>query len=108
MGSSMPAHAGPAGAILVWLARILPKEFVRRVAEPALSDEVYRWSETGRVPPFARTRFVCSCLWVGIPRVFWNRRRPTGVTVVLLGSALVLIVALLLWAGTIYQDLPGP
>ena len=108
MGSSVPVHSGPGSTLLVWLARILPKEFVRRVAEPALSDEVCRWSEADRLPLFARTRFVASCLWVGAPRVFWDRRRPTNVTVALIGSAVALIVALLLWARTLYQDMPAP
>ena len=107
MDSSMPVQAGPGNTLLVWLGRVLPKEFVRRVAEPALSDEVSRWSEAGAVPLLARTRFVCSCLWVGVPRIFWDRRRPTNVTVALLGTALVLFVALVLWARTVYQDMPG-
>ena len=95
-------------SLLRWLGRVLPREFVRRVAEPALADEVLRWSAAGRIPPLARARFVCSCLWVGVPRIFWDRRRPTNVTVALLGSAVVVIVALILWARTLYQDMPGP
>ena len=108
MGSGLTTPAGQGSTILVWLARVLPQEFVRRVAEPALLDEAHRWSATGQVPPLARTRFVCSCLWVGAPRVFWDRRRPTGLTMVLLGSTMVFVVALLLWARTLYPDLPSP
>jgi hypothetical protein len=108
MGSGLKTSGGPGNTLLVWLARVLPKEFVRRVAEPALLDEAHRWSVAGQVPMLARTRFVCSCLWVGAPLVFWDRRRPTGVAMVLLGSALVLMVALLLWAPYLYPTQPIP
>ena len=101
MASPTPRRTGPE-RLLRWLGWVLPQEFVRRVAEPALADEVVRWSASGRIPPLARTRFVCSCLWVGVPRVFWNRRRPTGVTMVLVGSALVFIVAILMLAQRYY------
>lgn len=106
MASGQTVPLGRDSIILAWLARILPKEFVRRVAEPALADEILRWSMSGRMPPFAKARFIFSCLWVGVPRVFWDRRRPTGVTVVF-GSALVVIIALLLWAQTMYQVPPA-
>jgi len=104
----MGSEAAPAygNSMLTWLGRVLPKEFVRRVAEPALADEVFRWSTSGRVPPLARTRFVCSCLWVGAPRVFWNRHRPTKVTMVLAGCALVLIAGIVIYAPYFYENTP--
>jgi hypothetical protein len=94
--------------MLTWLSRVLPKEFVRRVAEPALADEQFRWARSGRLPPLARTRFVCSCLWVGVPRIFWNRRKPTRVTMLLVGCTIVLIAGLMIYLPTLYPDLPNP
>ncbi len=96
----------PADTMLVWLGRILPREFVDRVAEPALSDEVHHWSASGRVPLLGRARFLCSCLLVGAPQLFWVRRRPTGVALFLAGSALALLIAFVLLARSLYQVPP--
>jgi len=96
----------PTNTMLMWLGRILPTEFVDRVAEPALTDEVHHWSAKGRVPLLGRTRFVCSCLLVGMPQFFWARRRPTRVTVFLASSAVVVLIAFVLWARSLYQVTP--
>ncbi len=97
----------PANTMLLWLGRILPREFVDRVAEPALSDELHHWSASGRVPLLGRTRFLCSCLLVGAPQLFWAHRRPTGVTLFLAGSALAVLIAFVLLARSLYQ-VPAP
>jgi hypothetical protein len=103
---SSPA-AQPASSMLLWLGRILPREFVDRVAEPALTDEVRHWSTRGRVPVLGRTRFLCSCLLVGAPQLFWAHRRPTGVTLFLAGSAMAVLIAFVLFARSLYQ-VPAP
>lgn len=107
MASPSSALGEPADTMLLWLGRILPREFVDRVAEPALSDEVHHWSANGRVPLLGRARFLCSCLLVGAPQWFWARRRPTRVTLFLAGSALAVLIALVLLARSVYQ-VPAP
>lgn len=107
MASPASALGEPADTMLLWLGRILPREFVDRVAEPALSDELHHWSASGRVPLLGRTRFLCSCFLVGAPQLLWARRRPTGVALFLAGSALAVLIALVLLARSLYQ-VPAP
>ena len=107
MADSSSPSAQPASSMLLWLGRILPREFVDRVAEPALTDEVRHWSARGRVPLLGRTRFLCSCLLVGAPQLFWAHRRPTGVTLFLAGSAMAVLIAFVLFARSLYQ-VPAP
>lgn len=107
MAEPSGAAGVPRSPLLQRLSRILPNEFVDRVAQPALDDEFSRWTRNGRVPPLGRTRFVCSCLLVGMPQVFWARRRPTGIAMVLAASALVAFIAFMLWMPTMY-DTPTP
>ena len=97
----------PSTTMLLWLGRILPREFVDRVAEPALTDEVHHWSARGHVPLLGRTRFLCSCLLVGAPHLFWAHRRPTSVTLFLAGSAMAVLIAFVLFARSLYQ-VPAP
>ena len=99
--------ADRANSMLMWLGRILPREFVDRVAEPALTDEVQHWSARGHVPMLGRTRFLWSCLLVGAPQLFWAHRRPTGVTLFLAGSAMAVVIAFVLFARSLYQ-VPAP
>jgi hypothetical protein len=107
MARRSSAAGDPANIMLLWLGWILPREFVDRVAEPALSDEARHWSAKGRVPLLGRTRFLCSCLLVGAPQLFWAHRRPTGVTLFLAGSAMAVLIAFVLFARSLYQ-VPAP
>ena len=101
-----PEPAGGSHTVLVWLGRLLPRDFVQRVVEPAWEDERTVWLGAGREPFLARTRFFVSCLWVGIPGVFWRAGRPTRTTMLMAGSAVVVIVALLWLAPMLYRPYP--
>ena len=107
MARPSSAIGDPSTTMLLWLGRILPREFVDRVAEPALTDEVQHWSARGGMPMLGRTRFLCSCLFVGAPQLFWAHRRPTAVTLFLAGSAMALLIAFVLFARSLYQ-VPAP
>ena len=107
MAKPSSAIGEPVSSTLLWLGRILPREFVDRVAEPALTDEVHHWSARGHVPLLGRTRFLCSCLLVGAPQLFWAHRRPTSVTLFLAGSAMAVLIAFVLFARSLYQ-VPAP
>ncbi len=105
MAASPGSGPGPDGnrAVLSWLRRLLPGEFVSRVVEPAWEDERLGWLRCGQPPRLVQARFFLCCLWVGMPSLFWHRGRPTRATVVMAGSVAVLIAALMLLAPMLYQ-----
>ncbi len=108
MASDSRPTTATGNRLMAWLALVLPLEFVRRVAQPAWEDEQLEWVQRGAIPTLARTRFVLNCLWVGVPLIFWRRGRPTRVTLVAMGSALLLLAAVMLLAPKLYQLYPGP
>jgi hypothetical protein len=75
-------------------AQLLPAEFRERVFEPALVDLQLDEAEPLRRShrALARVVLVAECLRLGVPQFFWYRRRPTRLTMGIVG---VLVVAMI-------------
>jgi hypothetical protein len=85
------------------LSQILPRELRERVFEPALADLLS--SEAG-VPRtarrwVARLTLVLECFRLSIPRLIWQRRRPTPLAV---GVLVMLMLLRLLLARQHYMQ----
>lgn len=73
------------------VTRLLPREFRRRVFEPAFADLRIEEQRAGRSrsPAAARLWLALDCFRLGLPLFVWQRRRPTR-----LGLAIVLAVTI--------------
>jgi hypothetical protein len=76
------------------VAHLLPTEFRERVFEPALVDLQLDEQEPSRGSrrALARAMFAAECLRVGVPQFFWYRRRPTRLTLGLVGAIVVAMI----------------
>lgn len=73
------------------VARLLPSKFRERVFEPALIDLQLEETDPvrGSHRTFARMALIAECLRLGVPQFFWYRRRPTRLTMGLVGLFVV-------------------
>lgn len=85
---------GRSDATLRIVARLLPGEFRERVFEPALTDLQLDEADPARRSNHAlgRIALVAECMRLGVPQFFWYRRRPTRLTIGLVGMFVVTMI----------------